>query len=110
MKMEYHAVPYGEIRMHVKNINCQGGGDSLNIFFDGSEVINLNNIQDANNKIGNILYAPITGCWDVVDGGIKVQTGKRFYHWTVKRGNNIQTFYDTIDVIPNSMVTLNVFY
>ena len=26
MKMEYHAVPYGDHQLKIKNINCEGGG------------------------------------------------------------------------------------
>ncbi len=56
---DFHAVPYGKIRMHVQNQNCQGTTDSLDIFFDGSEIVDLTGNQDANNHIGSILYAPL---------------------------------------------------
>ncbi|MFA5574346.1 MAG: carboxypeptidase-like regulatory domain-containing protein [Brumimicrobium sp.] len=110
MHVDYHLVPYGELRMHVQNQNCQGSTDSLNIFFDGSSVLSLSGNQDANNHIGNILYAPITGCWDNIGDGFKTQMGDRYYHWTVTRSGVSQTFYDTIFVQPNQITTLNVFY
>jgi hypothetical protein len=109
-QMDYHLVPYGILKLHVFNQNCQGATDSLDIFFDGSDVLTLTGKEDANNYIGSILFEPIVGCWDKTDNGFNTQMGRRFYHWTVTRNGIKTTFYDTVYVIPNSITTLNVFY
>lgn len=110
MNMDYHVVPYGKLKLHVFNQNCQGATDSLDIFFDGSDILSLTGKEDANNHTGSILYTPIVGCWDNTDNGFNTQMGRRFYHWTVIRNGVKTTFYDTVYVIPNQTTTLNVFY
>ncbi|MFA5574390.1 MAG: hypothetical protein WC994_04980, partial [Brumimicrobium sp.] len=109
MKADFYAVPYGKLQINIKNINCEGPTDSLDVFFDGSTVLALSGNQDANNQIGSILIDPITGCWDN-SNVLFTQMGERYYHWTVPRSGVSQTFYDTVFVLPNQTTALNVFY
>jgi len=109
MKADFYAVPYGKLQINIKNINCEGPTDSLDVFFDGSTVLALSGNQDANNQIGSILIEPITGCWDN-SNILDTQMGYRFYHWTVIRSGVSQTYYDTVFVVPDETTTLNVFY
>ncbi|MGM0478353.1 MAG: hypothetical protein ACQERC_03945 [Bacteroidota bacterium] len=102
MEVEYHLVPYGELKIHFQNQNCQGSSDTLELYLDGSYV----GFDDS--QIGKL--TTLTGCVDLLDDPINFPMGERYYHWVVKRGGNVQTFYDTVFLEPNQVTTLDVFY
>ncbi len=100
--LDFQAVEFAELIVHVRNDNCQGPNDKLELFLDGSQV-GWDDVQ-----IG--LLTTLYGCIDIVDDPVEFPMGYRYYHWTATRGNNIETFYDTVYLQPNQPVTLDVYY
>ncbi|MDX1651105.1 MAG: hypothetical protein R3277_01350 [Brumimicrobium sp.] len=102
MEADFHVVPYGEMILHIKNQNCQGPNDTLELYLDGS-FITYTNQQG--------LLTTLTGCADAMGNPQKFPMGERYYHWVVKRdGFPDEIVYDTVFVQPNQETILEVFY
>lgn len=103
MEADFHLVPYGDLRIHFKNENCQGVTDTVELYLDGS-FIGFDDIQ-----IGKL--TSLSGCVNLLDDAIKFPMGERYYHWVVKRdGFPDEIVYDTVFVQPNQETILEVFY
>ena len=102
MEVEYHLVPYGEVILHIKNQNCLGANDTLELYLDGA-FITYTNQQG--------LLTTLTGCVDAKGNPQKYPMGERYYRWIVKRdGSPNEIIYDTVFVQPNQETILEVFY
>ncbi len=102
MNVDYHAVAYGNLIIHLKNENCLGPNDTLRLFLDGS-TIGSDDVQ-----IG--LLTELYGCIDIVDQPVKFPMGERYYHWEIIRNGDTTVVYDTVFIEPNETTTFEIFY
>ncbi len=101
MHADFHAVPYGNLRFHLHNQNCQGPNDILELYFDGSQI-------PFGSQEG--LLVTQTGFINILGNPIQYPMSYRYYHWVVNRNGVIQTFYDTIFLNANEPQIIEVFY
>jgi len=103
LNVDWHAVPYGELDVHLNNINCQGANDTLKLFYDGS-FIPYNDVQ-----IG--FLSQNTGCINITSSAYPYPMGERYYHWEIIRNGLVEAVvYDTIFIQPNQVNTLEIVY
>jgi hypothetical protein len=99
MEVEYHLVPYGDIKVNIYNVNCQGLSDTL---------ILERNYQEK--QVG--FYQPITltGCYSVEGNPTKVPIGNYEIKWTVNRGGTTEVFSDNLFVPENGVGEMTINY
>jgi hypothetical protein len=100
MNVDYYAVPYGELKISLHNINCQGVNDTL---IYKRNYISLDGIS---------VFQPftLTGCYDNNGAFAKVPSGNYLVEWTVIR-NGISNDYSHIVTVPaNGQVYYNIDY
>ncbi|TSJ39999.1 carboxypeptidase-like regulatory domain-containing protein [Fluviicola chungangensis] len=100
MHADYYVLPYGEIKISIHNINCQGPNDTL---IYKRSYVSLNGIS---------VFQPftLTGCYDNDGEFAKVPSGNYLVEWTVIR-NGISNSYSHIVTVPeNGQVTYNIDY
>jgi hypothetical protein len=102
MHVDYHAVPYGELSLNIKNENCTSSNDLLKLYFDGG-------LYDGY-TFNSGLITTLSGCIDIPGTPVKSTTGKKYFHWEVTKNGITNTVYDTIFVEPIGITTLNIFY
>ncbi len=89
MRADYYAMPYGNYKIIINNINCQGPNDTI--------IINQSN--QANSFLDNDWI--LTGCSGYSSSFSKVPMGMVNTHYTVIR-NGISTEYDVnFEILPN---------
>jgi|SRR5690625_1408293 len=89
MKADFYAVPYGEYRIKINNINCQGATDTI--------IINQTN--QVNSFLG--IDWTLTGCSGYTTAWDKVPMGTIHTKYTVIRGGISNTFEEDFEVYPN---------
>lgn len=92
---EYHSVPMGALRKHLKNVNC----------FDDNDKIELYAQTEVNSVSPNVGALEQLGCEDLIYGGTSFDnpSGKVYYHYFVTKNNITTEYYDTLEVIPNEI-------
>ena len=98
--LDYQMVPYGEIKISVHNINCQGPNDTL--------IYKRNYVSD--NGISVFQPFTLTGCYDNDGAFAKVPSGNYSIEWTVIRNGIINSFSHILTVPGNGQVTYNIDY
>src|SRR5690554_4453991 len=89
MKADFYAVPYGEMKISIFNINCQGSTDTL-IFKRVYQ-------EDPNNDVFNPFI--FTGCYENLGAFAKVPSGDYKIEWTVIRNGNSNTYSHILTVL-----------
>ena len=89
MHIDYHLVPYGEYRIKINNINCQGTNDTL--------IINQTN--QTNSFLG--VDWVLTGCDGYTTSWDKVPMGTIHTKYTVIRNGISNSFVEDFKVLPN---------
>lgn len=102
MHVDFHAVPYGKLQRHIKNINCTSENDQIKIYYDGAEY------NDNLYSIG--LLTTLDGCIDITTTPLKISSGNKYFHWEVTKNGVSNTYYDTIFVQDTGITTLDIFY
>ena len=100
--VDYHGVPYGNMILHLRNDNCVGPNDTLQLYLDGSD-LGYDDVQ-----IG--LLTELYGCIDITDAPVKFPMGQRNYHWVVTRNGVQTTHYGSVYIQPNQTTTFEIFY
>lgn len=98
MHVDFHAVPYGEYQIKIKNINCQGVNDTI--------------IINRTNYVGSFLGKDwiLTGCTDYTTDKSKVPMGDIFTKYTVIR-NGVSTVTENVfTVVPNQLNVQEINY
>ncbi|TSJ45448.1 hypothetical protein [Fluviicola chungangensis] len=98
--LDYQMLPFGEIKISIHNINCQGPNDTL---IYKRNYVSLSGIS---------AFQPftLTGCYDNDGAFAKVPSGDYLVEWTVIR-NGISNSYSHIVTVPgNGQVTYNIDY
>jgi hypothetical protein len=102
MHVDFHAVPYGKLQRHIKNVNCTSENDQNKIYYDGAEY------NDNLYSIG--LLTTLDGCIDITTTPLKISSGNKYFHWEVTKNGVTNTYYDTIFVEDTGITTLDIFY
>lgn len=89
MHADFYAVPYGEYRIKINNINCQGVNDTI--------IINQTN--QTNTFLGNDWT--LTGCDGYTTSWDKVPMGTIHTKYTVIRSGVSNTYEEDFEVLPN---------
>ncbi|MNY48442.1 hypothetical protein D3C86_1837780 [compost metagenome] len=100
MDVDFYAIPYGEIKISIHNINCQGPSDTL---IYKRNYVSFNNIN---------VFQPFTlvGCYNNDAAFAKVPSGDYLVEWTVVR-NGISNSYSHILTVPaNGQIVYNIDY
>src|SRR5690625_1622227 len=100
MKADFYAVPYGEIKTSVHNINCSGPTDTL--------IFKRIYQHDPNNSV----FQPFTftGCYDNDGAFEKVPSGDYKLEWTVIRSGVSNTYSHILSVPGNGQAYYNIDY
>src|SRR5690554_6734932 len=100
MKADFYAVPYGEIKTSVHNINCSGPTDTL--------IFKRIYQHDPNNSV----FQPFTftGCYDNDGAFAKVPSGDYKLEWTVIRSGVSNTYSHILSVPGNGQAYYNIDY
>src|SRR5690554_5231781 len=98
MKADFYAVPYGEYRIKINNINCQGATDTI--------IINQTN--QINSFLG--IDWTLTGCSGYTTAWDKVPMGTIHTKYTVIRGGISNTFEEDFEVYPNQQNEQSIDY
>lgn len=102
MHVDFHAVTYGKLQRHIKNINCTSENDQIKIYYDGAEY------NDNLYSIG--LLTTLDGCIDITTTPLKISSGNKYFHWEVTKNGVTNTYYDTVFVQDTGITTLDIFY
>jgi hypothetical protein len=100
MHADYYAVPYGQIKISLHNINCQGITDTL--IYKRTYI----------SYTGVSVFQPfvLTGCYDNSGAFTEVPSGDYKIEWTVIRGG-ISNDYSYILTVPgNGQASYNIDY
>ncbi len=101
MKMEYHAVPYGQLHWHYKNVNCEGSTDTM--WYQIRSQFEKNFID--------IWSIPIVGCADIeYSGSDKEIMGNHIVFLKIKRASGTIYKYDTVFVKKEGITNFDLFY
>src|SRR5690554_395236 len=100
MKADFYAVPYGEIKTSVHNINCSGPTDTL--------IFKRIYQHDPNNSV----FQPFTftSCYDNDVAFAKVPSGDYKLEWTVIRSGVSNTYSHILSVPGNGQAYYNIDY
>ena len=100
MHADFYAVPYGEIKTSIHNINCGGLHDTL-IF--NRTYHSLSNVS---------VFQPftLTGCINNNGGFAKVPSGDYLIEWTVIRNGILNSYSHILTVPPNGQGSYNIEY
>ena len=98
--VDFHAVPYGTIKLNISNVNCQGINDSMQ--FRSKYQFDSDFSYYSTYRLGCYSYLSPTGS--------KVPLGYHYYETKVTR-NGITTYvYDTVFVPANNEATIVIDY
>lgn len=97
---DFHVVPYGNLKIAVHNVNCQGANDTLHF--------ERNYITDPNNSV--FLPFTFTGCYDNNGAFAKVPSGYYNIKWTVIRSGISNTYEQQILVPGNGNYEMVINY
>ncbi|AEA43806.1 hypothetical protein [Fluviicola taffensis] len=97
---DFYAVPYGEIKISIHNVNCQGPNDTL---------IYVRNYASLN---GVLVFQPftLTGCYDNNGVFAKVPSGDYSIKWTVIRNGISNSYSHILTVSGNGQAVYNIDY
>ncbi len=97
---DYYAVPYGELKISIHNVNCQGPDDS--IYFERIYQTDLN----------SNIFQPFTftGCYDNEGAFAKVPCGQYLIKWKVTKSGISANFTHLISVNENQQSYYNIDY
>ncbi len=98
--LDYQMVPYGEIKISLHNVNCQGPNDTL--------IYKRNYVSD--NGISVFQPFTLTGCYDNDGAFAKVPSGDYMVEWTVVRNGISNSFSHILTVPGNGQVVYNIDY
>jgi hypothetical protein len=98
--VDYYAVPYGELKISIHNVNCQGPDDS--IYFERIYQTDLN----------SNIFQPFTftGCYDNEGAFAKVPCGQYLIKWKVTKSGISANFTHLISVNENQQSYYNIDY
>ena len=99
---DFHAVPYGNLQRHVKNISCFNTFDEIKLYYDGASKANYGY------NIG--LMTTLTGCIDITTNRLKMTSDYHYFHWVATKNGLTNTYYDTIFVNTSGVTNLDIFY
>lgn len=97
---DYWAVPYGEIKISIHNVNCQGSDDSL--FY--------NRTYSSFPEIEVFQPFVLTGCYDNDGAFAKVPSGNYLIEWTVIRNGVSNSYSHTLLIPANGQASYNIDY
>ncbi len=100
--VDFHAVPYGNLQRHVKNISCFNTFDEIKLYYDGASKANYGY------NIG--MMTTLTGCIDITTNPLKMTSDYHYFHWAVTKNGLTNTYYDTIFVNASGVTNLDIFY
>ena len=97
---DFYAVPYGELKISLHNVNCQGPNDTL---IYKRSYASLDGIS---------IFQPftLTGCYDNDGAFAKVPSGNYLVEWTVIRNGISNDYSHVVTVPPNSQAYYNIDY
>ncbi|HRO76468.1 MAG TPA: hypothetical protein PLP27_10005 [Crocinitomicaceae bacterium] len=100
MNVDYHLVPYGEIKTPIHNINCGGGNDTL--------IFKRTNITFPHLSV----FQPftLTGCYNNEGAYAEVPSGDYKIEWTVIRNGVSNTYSHILTVPGNGQASYNIEY
>ena len=107
-ELKYEVVPYAYQKQIIKNVNCEGSGDQLELN------IKLLNLEDKYHETLNI-----DGCYEYEttgsldgspDGYRRILAGTYIYDYEVVRQSGISYGSDTITLNDGEMSTIEVLY
>lgn len=99
-KVDFYAVPYGELKISIHNVNCQGPDDS--IYFE----------RIYQTEINSNIFQPFTftGCYDNDGAFAKVPCGQYLIKWKVTKSGISSNFTHFITVNENQQTYYNIDY
>ncbi len=101
MHVDYHLVPYGEIKINIHNVNCSGANDTM--YFRHKWLLEDDGID--------IWSTPRVGCYSFNSTDpYKLPMGTYFYETKVIRSGVTNYVYDTVTINETGVVTLNIDY
>lgn len=98
--LDYWMLPYGELKISLHNINCQGPNDTL---IYRRSYVSLDGIS---------VFQPftLTGCYDNDGAFAKVPSGNYLVEWTVIRNGISNDYSHVVTVPPNGQAYYNIDY
>jgi hypothetical protein len=100
LHVDFHAVPYGEIKTSLHNINCGGSGDTL--------IFKRMYLESPTDKV--FIPLTLTGCIDNEGAFAKVPSGNYKLEWTLIRSGNNNTYSHILFVPGNGQASYNIDY
>ncbi len=101
MNVDYHMVPYGEIKLDIDNVNCNGVTDTMN----------FRKKWIGYSEFDSYYSTPRTGCYSYTSASpFKIPIGTYIYETKVKRSGNITFVYDTVTVNETGVSTIFIDY
>ena len=97
---DYWAVPYGQIKLDINNINCQGANDSMQ--FCSKHQMENDYSNYSTYRLGCYSYLSTTPS--------KVPMGYHYYRTKITRGGMITFVFDTIFVPETGIATVHIDY
>jgi hypothetical protein len=100
MRADYYALPYGQLKISLHNVNCQGPNDTL---IYKRSYVSLDGIS---------VFQPftLTGCYDNDGAFAKVPSGNYLVEWTVIRNGISNDYSHVVTVPPNGQAYYNIDY
>jgi hypothetical protein len=100
MKVEYRAIKFGEIKIPIHNINCQGPDDTLIFTRKYTSFENISVFQPFT----------LTGCYNNNGAFAKVPSGNYLIEWTVIRSGVKNEFSQNLFVPGNGQASFTLNY
>jgi hypothetical protein len=97
---DFWAVPFGELKISLHNVNCQGSTDSL--YFERIYLTSAN----------VVVFQPftLTGCYNNDGSFAKVQSGQYLIKWKVTRAGITNNYSQELTVNENQQTYYNIDY
>jgi len=101
MHADFYAVPYGELKLDINNVNCQGVTDTM---WFRNKWLGYTGFESS-------YSTPRTGCYSYTSASpFKIPIGTYIYETKVKRSGNITFVYDTVTVNETGVSTISIDY
>ncbi|MFA5574344.1 MAG: carboxypeptidase-like regulatory domain-containing protein [Brumimicrobium sp.] len=104
MHVDYHLVPYGNLKLSINNINCIDSNDSIKVY---RELLDVSNYETWS---ATHPYVQV-GCQQTTSSDFfKVLMGKYHLWWTVHKGGAVTSYNDTIFINKNEQKIYTINY
>ncbi|MEX1190745.1 MAG: hypothetical protein WEA99_02145 [Brumimicrobium sp.] len=102
--IHFRLAPCAQLKLKIQNVNCQGPGDNLKLYYIGREV-------PGQEMLDGQLMSEHDGCVNVEsDNFISYPMGRRYYRWEVTRSGTTEVFQDTIYLEENEQRVYEILY